>query len=51
MNVMPEMLEAGVEMFAECREQGLGDAETCLAIYNAMEAIRAIAEVKAGAVH
>lgn len=46
------MLQAGVEMLAECRERDLSDAETCLQIWEAMEAIRAIAEIKRrGTVH
>lgn len=50
--MIPEMLQAGVEMLAECRERDLSDVETCLQIWEAMEAIRLVAEIrKKGTVH
>lgn len=50
--MIPEMLQAGVEMLAECRERDLSDVETCLQVWEAMEAVRAIAEIrKRGPVH
>lgn len=41
--IFPEMITAGEEAFREGKSSGLDDAQICLVIYLAMEAVREIA--------
>ncbi len=41
--MLPEMLEAGIEALLESRQRQLDEKNTCIAIYLAMEGIKAIA--------
>jgi len=45
------MLQAGMEALDECRSRKMTTAEVCVAVYLAMEAIRAISELKQETVH
>lgn len=44
--ILDEMLIAGMEALRECRKRHLKDADICVAVYLAMEAIREIADAR-----
>lgn len=39
LTIFPEMLQAGMEAIAECREQKLDDQDTAVSVYLAMQGI------------
>jgi hypothetical protein len=41
--ILPEMLDAGVEAYLECKHRKLGPEDTAISVYLAMEAIKQIA--------
>lgn len=48
----PEMLQAGVEALEECRRRELSDEDIAVAVYLAMEGIRAVRAMRGdGLVH
>lgn len=50
--IFPEMLAAGVEALDECRRRELSDADIAVAVYLAMESIRAVRAMRGeGLVH
>lgn len=49
--IFPEMIVAGKEALGEGRENGLDDAQICIVIYLAMEAIREMSQMPQETVH
>ena len=49
--ILPEMVAAGMEAFAESERQEFGITETVIAIWLAMEAVRQVSELPVETVH